>query len=248
MYRLLLLFSLLLVVNCCPGAGAKPPKPKAAIKTDSASVVDQRFFDQGKLAAYSKQPEFNYHEDKAGPSLWERFWRWFWHWFDFKIQPGGHLGNFWYYFFQALKWLLIAGGVGALIFLIMKLAGIDMFNIFGRKAASGTMAYSELMENIHLINFDEEVEQAVAKGNYRLAVRLLYLKSLKQLNDSGLIDWQLDKTNNTYVAEIADPEKRSAFQQLTRQFEYVWYGEFLIDQPSFQQIHLLFQQFKQQLA
>jgi hypothetical protein len=34
---------------------------------------------------------------------------------------------------------------------------------------------------------------------------------------------------------------------LTRQFEYVWYGDFFVDGQSFQNINTLFQDFKQML-
>ena len=107
--------------------------------------------------------------------------------------------------------------------------------------------YSESLENIHQITFDEEIEKALGQRNYRLAIRLLYLSTLKQLNDANFIQWQVDKTNSAYVNELTDAERRQSFSVLTRQFEYVWYGDFFIDGPSFQNINALFQDFKQLL-
>ena len=106
--------------------------------------------------------------------------------------------------------------------------------------------YSESLENIHEINFDEEIEKAVALHNYRLAVRLLYLKCLKQLSDRNLIQWKIDKTNSAYIYELSDPNQRQTFSRLTRQFEFVWYGNFAIDQQAFGNINQMFQDFKKQ--
>jgi hypothetical protein len=115
------------------------------------------------------------------------------------------------------------------------------------KSRKTPLAYTESTENIHEINFDEEIEKAIASHNYRLAVRLLYLRSLKQLSDNGLIQWQPEKTNSVYVYELNNPSVRQSFVSLTRQFEYVWYGGFNIDGAAFGNINQLFQNFKKQL-
>ena len=59
-------------------------------------------------------------------------------------------------------------------------------------------------------------------SDYREAVRLLYLQTLKQLSDEKRIDWQLYKTPTQYVYEVRMP----AFRQLTNHFLRVRYGNF----------------------
>jgi hypothetical protein len=44
--------------------------------------------------------------------------------------------------------------------------------------------------------------------------------------------------------ELADMDQRQSFSVLTRQFEYVWYGDFPVDSRSFQNINTLFHDFK----
>ncbi|MBD1387020.1 hypothetical protein IDJ75_17165 [Mucilaginibacter rigui] len=217
-------------------------KPKAVLVTDTATVTPRQF-DTTALNAYKKRPEFVYRENyDGGPSLWTRFWRWFWSLFDFKDKK--LTSNFMVF----LKYFFIALGVAAIIFLVLKLAGINVLNTFRRNPQVAKLAYAESEENIHEIDFDTEIEKAVAVNNYRLAVRMLYLKSLKQLSDKGLIDWQLNKTNTTYINELADINQREAFKNLTHKFEYVWYGDFAINGDVFKNISLLFNNFKEGTA
>lgn len=247
-YLYLVFLFILVNVDAAPAPqSAKPVKHSAILKIDS-SVINERAFNKNKLSAYSKQPEFQYKEIAAEPSLWVRFWRWFWHLFDFlhfKIKPSS---GFWQLGLMFFEYLFVLAGLGALVFFILKMAGIDMFNIFRRKPRAVDLPYSELLENIHEINFDSEIENAVSQHNYRLAVRLLYLKCLKQLNDASLIKWQPEKTNSAYINELDNTSQHINFKLLTRQFEYVWYGDFPIDGSLFKQINFMFQNFKNEIA
>lgn len=250
-YLYLILF--ILGINACFGAEKKtqPAKhEKAVLKIDSASAVDVRHFDQSALKNYRSKPEFNYKEAAADISWWERFWRWFWDWLGhlFRFGTGKGTVTFWTVVFKVLQILLLAAGVVALIFFIFKAQGINLLGIFRKKTASAPIPYSEFFEDINAINFDDEIENAIAKANYRFAVRLLYLKCLKHLSNAGLIDWQIDKTNTTYISELKNQQQQDAFRMLTLQFEYVWYGEFLIDQQAFKNIDSSFRDFNRQVA
>ncbi len=134
------------------------------------------------------------------------------------------------------------------MFVVFKSLGIDPIKLWRGEAKKINFPYSESLENIHEINFDDEIEKTVSQRDYRLAVRLLYLKCLKQLSDTHLIQWQIDKTNSAYIYELTDPLQKQTFGLLTHQFEYIWYGDFPIDQQAFVTINQLFQNFKTQLA
>lgn len=225
-------------------ADTKPVKVVLRIDTSNVNV---RKLDEKALNEYRKQPAFQYKETRQQLSWWDRFWRWFWNWVShlFRFNTGKGYG------FLAILWdivqiLLLVGGLAALIFFIFKATGMDMRNIFLRKPTVTPVPYSEFFEDINAIDFDAEIENAVAKHNYRFAVRLLYLKCLKQLSDSGLIDWKIDKTNNSYINELQPTGRAEAFGSLTRQFEYVWYGEFLIDGAVYNNIAHSFSNFNKQ--
>jgi hypothetical protein len=245
-FFLALMFIVLPVVCCSAyGSGKKDPPKKiapAVLKIDTAKVPAQRSFNEKKIRNYLKDKEFVYNKaDLPGETLWQRFWTWFWRMIDRKLFATAGSRKFYFY-------LEVAVGVVVVLFIIYKVTGINAISVFRGKARDIPFTYSESIENIHEVNFEAEIEKAIAGHNYRIAVRLLYLYSLKQLNDAGIINWEAGKTNMTYLNELPEGERKQLFRLLTRQFEYVWYGDFRVDSASFTEINTLFKQFKQNLG
>ncbi len=210
-----------------------------------SSKVNVRQFNSAAIDKYRNSPEFSYTEKaKARMSWWKKLWLWIWEMIDklFQSSPSASTTTVPY-----LQYIIAALTLGLLIYVIVKMAGLNLANIFNRNSREINIPYTESLENIHQITFEEEIEKALGQRNYRLAIRLLYLSTLKQLNDAHFIQWQVDKTNSAYVNELTDTEKRQSFSILTRQFEYVWYGDFPVDGPSFQNINTLFHDFKRTL-
>ena len=61
---------------------------------------------------------------------------------------------------------------------------------------------------------EADIKQALQSSDYRQAVRLRYLQTLKYLEDEGKIDWQPSKTPSQYVRQVNMP----AFTTLSRHF------------------------------
>jgi hypothetical protein len=204
-------------------------------KLDTASAVHIRHLDPQKLKSYAEDRDFKYDDVAPETDWWTRFWRWFWHLLEdaFGSGPSG----------QFIGYVALIILVALALFIIFKVLGLDLA-IFSRKSKSVEVPYSEVEDNIHEINFNEEIDKAIASGNFRLAVRLFYLRILKQLSDANQINWQPEKTNQTYISEITDASRKHTFKNLTDQFEYVWYGEFAINQQQFDQMKTGFENFK----
>ena len=209
---------------------AMPPK------IDTLNAVRLRHFDTQKIKNYAADKAFRYDDvAPADTDWWGRFWRWFWHFLDDAVGsgPSGKL----------IGYIALGILIAFALFIIFKVLGVDL-KIFSRKSKSLDVPYSEVEDNIHEIDFNAEIEHAIAAGNFRLAVRLFYLRILKQLSDAGQIQWQPEKTNQAYIAEINELTKKQTFKRLTDQFEYVWYGEFVIDRQQFESIKVGFENFK----
>lgn len=115
------------------------------------------------------------------------------------------------------------------LFLIYKLFGSKYIGMFQSKSDKYNDQYDIEDENIHEIDFDEEIGKALYIKEYRLAIRLLYLKTLKFLSDQGRIQWEEGKTNHDYFFELKDPVVRQMFDLMSNHFNYVWYGHFEAD-------------------
>jgi len=215
-------------------------KAPAKIITDT-SKVEVKKFDVNAIKKYKEDKDFNYKGEATGqPSFWERFWQWLWNKILGLFGKIPYVGSF-------FKYLLLGLSIALLTYVIFKSLGIDAIQLLRGDAKKVDIRYSESLENINEMNFEAEIEKAVSQHNFRLAVRLLYLKCLKQLSDKNLIQWQIDKTNAKYLYELTDPVQKQTFGLLTRQFEYIWYGNFSIDKDTFSNINLLFQNFKSYL-
>lgn len=195
------------------------------------------------LDTYSQQPEFQYVDtkDAAADSWWTRFWRSFWRWLSSlreDSEPEEATSPAWNY-------VIIAAFVAVVLYLAIKYMHLE--NFFRKTPETIAVPYSESLKNIHEISFDRQISEAIEKRNFKIAVRLHYLSVLKRLNDAGLIAWQPDKPNSVYLQELREKKYQEPFGLLTRQFEYVWYGDFPLGEPAFRNIDRLFADFKKTL-
>ena len=210
-----------------------------AILFDS-SATTVRSFSPEKIKAYNADKDFQYNRYKEPPkSLWQRFWEWFWNKIEDMLSTEGGA--------TAFKTVFILLAVVVIGFFIYRLTGMDKASLFKRNTGD-VSGYSITDEDIHSINFDQAIELAIQNNNYRLAVRLLYLQSLKRLTDKHLINWQLNKTNIAYVQELQGSRYQHSFSNLTLQFESNWYGDMPIDTAEFDAVHEQFNQFNRQFV
>lgn len=257
-YRYCLLGSLLLsglslaaaaqpVAQAGPAATATgwrplPPDSRPGVRLRQPPAVAER------LADLRGQRAFRYVEEKAieaPPSAWSLFWAQFFKWINRQLSwVGDRLpSGFW-------DWVLYGALAGAVVFVVLKLLQVDLTAVFGRSPRRAALSYETLAENIHELDFATRLREAEEAGNLRLAVRLGYLQLLKQLSDGQLINWQPNKTNQAYLRELTAqrPALRAPFAELTRQFEYVWYGELPLPPPLYAEVRAQQRALGQQLS
>jgi hypothetical protein len=98
------------------------------------------------------------------------------------------------------------------------------------KAASEREAALPLPENRSADELWAEAEAQARAGQFREAVRFLYLAVLFGLDRKRLLRYEATRTNGEYVrqvrlAEQAPAELHAPFERLTALFEREWYGE-----------------------
>ena len=130
-------------------------------------------------------------------------------------------------------WLLAIFFIGVIIYKVFIQSG---FFFTGRKIKNilSNEDQSEELKTIHA--YDQFIYEAEQKANYNEAIRYLYLKTLKNLKDLVLIQYSPDKTNQEYIAELKESQNLDQFRELTRNYEYVWYGEFFLQKELYLKI------------
>jgi hypothetical protein len=209
---------------------------RANASTDS---VDVRLFSDDKIREFKKQKEFQYDRNELNTeSFMESLQRILRDFFDRNLNLPPVYGN-------TLAPLLFYGLLIFLLGLIIYYLAKGNLRWIFRKTDKVILTVQDITaDNIHVIEYDKELDEAEKSGDFRRAVRLRYLETLKYLHDSGYILWTPEKTNDTLQREIVHSELRNKFARLRYHFEYVWYGEFIPDVSLYESIRAEFSTFK----
>lgn len=105
-----------------------------------------------------------------------------------------------------------------------------MFFIVKNFYSSGRIKRKEDAELLTMMKDSSEVEQTAMelyfKGDFRQALRFLYIAFLLRLNKLNVIKIDKSKTNKQYLKEMADNgyNRYDTAQKFTRDFNKFWYG------------------------
>ena len=162
---------------------------------------------------------------------------------QFKVQKPRRSVNlsgsdFFSSIFGVIFWIIAIGLFGYLVYRLF--LSNSSFLSRNRKNIATDIAVAE---DHNTNDPDSLLRSAIRSGNYRLAVRYLYLQSLNRLSEKKFIEINSNKTNYEYVTEIRKHRFANEFASLTLQYEYVWYGEYPVDERLFEQIQNGFTQF-----
>jgi hypothetical protein len=159
--------------------------------------------------------------------------------FDFIERVFGvTVSPFWSAFMKYAVYVLIA--VFAIYFLLRLLGNETASAVIG-KSSKNRSQVSIQDTHIEEIDLDSMIREQMAGGNYRGAIRFMYLNSLKKLSAAGTIDWDYQKTNADYLREIKDSQIKEQFKDISYLYDHIWYGEFILDEKKFNEAAKVFQ-------
>lgn len=189
--------------------------------------TDTLVCDSAKVALFQSSPEYAYSNELSAPEI---------NLFEWIIKKVGEFLNSLFNKFSNANdsWLIILIIAVVLLIFIGWIIYIKRPKIFihSRKTP---LSYDMSEDTIYGIDFSRRISDALQQNNYKEAMRLLYLQTLKQLSDNKRIDWQLYKTPTQYINEVRMP----AFQRLTSNFLRVRYGNFDATLNLFHEMQLL---------
>lgn len=167
-------------------------------------------------------------------------------WFFDKIGQifGIHLTPGMYEIIKLIVYSLLI--IFAIYILVKLLVGDNASSLFSRqsKLVAPLNIQEEHIENVDL---DTYIKNALKEENYRLAIRYMYLKSLKLLSLNNLIEWHFEKTNTDYYQEIENISLKENFKKASYLYDNIWYGEYSLDKNGFENAQKDFERLNQHL-
>jgi hypothetical protein len=212
-------------------AAAQTGDTVRAATADSESVV-LRVMPDSVVADWKSDKAFEYANDPA-----------YWRWHELRSGPaasGGGIPQFlasrgFEYFV-----LFLMGGI--LLYAITRIIVANRLQLFYRPPRR-PMVVKTGEEGSPEDDLEGQLMHFMQMKDYRQAVRYLYLKTLRLLNDRGMIRYHQESTNQEYWRQLSATPQGGAFRDLTSIYEKVWYGEFPLGDALFTRLHQYFEDF-----
>ena len=178
-------------------------------------VVDTLVCDTARIHAWQQDPAFDYNRELIEPQ--QNILQWL---FELIMSFISEVIN------DAMRFDVSNYLMATLAIVLVVVVGWLVYKykpaLFGRSKKEQPLDYTVEEDTIYGIDFPEAISQALTHNDYREAVRLKYLETLKMLTESERIDWQLHKTPTQYTYECLD----EAFGRMTQTFLRIRYGNF----------------------
>jgi hypothetical protein len=199
--------------------------------------ADTIVYDIKKIAEYQSDRFYDYASQLEAPeySIWDMINDWI-HRLLRGIFGGGFAEK---YTSPILIGALILAAAAIIYVLYLKRP-----ELFMRSKKVKPLACNIEDENIHEIDFNTEIAKATGAGDFRFAIRLVYLKTLRILSDSKRIDWQIYKTPSEYLYEMKEKGSKKPFKELTDKFLQVRYGNYDVSEALYEKMLVLHEEVK----
>jgi len=194
------------------------------------SNVTPRYFEN--LQDKYTGEDFIYERNVENSGWWSRFKQWLSDFFKrlFNLTDEGQASN-------ATDIAIKTAGVILFLlviyFIFRAVVNKEGTWVFGKSSDKSIIPVTDIENNIHATNFKALISEAEANNNYRLAIRYYYLWLLKQLTQEELIEYDVEKTNSDYQNEITSKAIKEEFSYTSYLYNYIWYGEFDVNQEQF---------------
>lgn len=216
------------------------PEAVAVVQTAETKLVPLEFSEE-TIEQFKEDPDFNYSEATAEDNWWTKFkryirlqWNRFLNWLFGDYEAPLLLAIF----LDVLPYLLLGLLLSLILYLFTK---INPGNYLFGAPAEAEVHFDEEEKIIRNRDIKKLIEKAVAKENYRLAVRYHFLYVLQQLSRQDLVIYDSAKTDEEYVNEINDPALKAQFKGVNRIYDFIWYGNFETTAENYDRIKKEFQ-------
>ncbi|PSG86431.1 DUF4129 domain-containing protein [Aurantibacter aestuarii] len=229
----------LIVINLCffsaEGLSQETSVPSNEISIDttltqdSSNVEPRRF---NNLKERYTEDAFNYERTKETSGWWTRFKQWLSDLWQslFNIDSKGEAAQLTDVMLNIASVIII---LLVVYFIYRAIINKEGKWVFGKSSNKTIIPVDAVETNIHETNFETLISSAESELQYRLAIRYYYLWLLKELTRKGLIEYDAEKTNSDYQLELTNHTQAEKFAYTSYLYNYIWYGEFTVDEIQF---------------
>ena len=180
-------------------------------------AIDTLKTDSAMLNALRNNPDFGYSRElvQVKSSTWQWMSDRLAEWYQSLLNSVFPNENNWY------LWLIVGLVVIGIIIAIVVVRNRYLL----RLKENTDSGYVVTDDTIYGIDFEQQIKAALGRDDYRTALRMIYLQTLKWLDDNHHIHWQPQKTPSQYVREY----RCAPFNTLTTLFIRIRYGGFEAD-------------------
>lgn len=214
-------------------------KAEDSLRVDYNTTIDKRNYEANFKEKYTSD-RYNY-ESETNPNGWfSRLKKWFTDLINdlFKLNDDIEAEQLVTIISRVIYLLIFLFVIYIIVKAILNKEGNW---IFGRYSDKKALNIHDVEANLHTTDFEKLIAQANNDKNYRLAVRYYYLWLLKELSDGEHIHYDAEKTNSDYINEIDDKTLKSKFSYSSYLYNYIWYGEFPIEEAAYKNAAIRFE-------
>ncbi len=133
----------------------------------------------------------------------------------------------------------ILGYIIAIVLIMAVILGVLYFmfstSTEGNPSVESKSIEGETLDPDHIDNIDpiSLIDEALANGDYRLALRLRFIDFIKRSSDLRLIKWRPEKTNQDYLYELKPHVDFAYLSSVILDYEKVWFGKYDISRQDY---------------
>jgi hypothetical protein len=190
---------------------------------------------QPKVNKYLADHEYEYAND---PEYWKKD----------KVQKDSGSFSFWNIFKNKIvQWILLLGVIGVILYGIYILAKENNFRWLSsssKQAGSGDDE-SALKESV---DYEQAISKYQSEGNYRMAIRYMYLRLIRSATEKNVIQIRESSTNSEIASAFGSHDLAQEFRYLATAYEYIYFGETSFNLEIFELLKKKFDVFQQKLS
>jgi Domain of unknown function (DUF4129) len=195
------------------------------------AVPNIREVPRNQVNKYLRDADYAYAND---PEYWKRQ--------QTPTRPPGNrfLDN------PVFRWVIFLGIIIVVLFGIYQLAKENNFTWFSRNVKKHD-PLTPPANPPEEADYEAAVRKYQAEGNYRMAVRYLYLRLINNLRRKGGIRFDKSSTNAEIVLILGNHPWAGEFRYLASVYEYIYYGDLILQPDLFEMLRDKFENFQNKI-